>query len=90
LLVVRNAWGAWDVTKNEAVIAAVEKRWGLVYIMRIAVMGSMGQVATGGAEFDAFACRAQRREPHIAATVKALFDAKYGWSDGLIVELTPA
>jgi hypothetical protein len=24
------------------------------------------------------------------AGVKALFDAKYGWSDGLIVELTPA
>ncbi|HZZ60828.1 MAG TPA: nitroreductase/quinone reductase family protein [Roseiarcus sp.] len=30
------------------------------------------------------------REPQLAATVKALFDAKYGWSDGLIVELTPA
>jgi hypothetical protein len=24
------------------------------------------------------------------ATVKALFDEKYGWSDGLVVELTPA
>ena len=30
------------------------------------------------------------REPQLAATVKALFDAKYGWSDGLIVELSPA
>jgi hypothetical protein len=30
------------------------------------------------------------REPQLAATVKALFDAKYGWSDGLIAELTPA
>jgi hypothetical protein len=30
------------------------------------------------------------REPRLAATVKALFDAKYGWSDGLIVELKPA
>ena len=30
------------------------------------------------------------REPQLAATVKALFDAKYGWSDDLIVELTPA
>ena len=29
------------------------------------------------------------REPPLVATVKALFDAKYGWSDGLIVELTP-
>ena len=30
------------------------------------------------------------REPQLVATVKALFDEKYGWSDGLIVELTPA
>jgi deazaflavin-dependent oxidoreductase (nitroreductase family) len=29
------------------------------------------------------------REPQLAVIVKALFDAKYGWSDGLIVELTP-
>ena len=34
--------------------------------------------------------RAHDREPQLAATVKALFDAKYGWSDGLIAELTPA
>jgi hypothetical protein len=26
----------------------------------------------------------------LAATVKALFDAKYGWSDGLMLELTSA
>jgi deazaflavin-dependent oxidoreductase (nitroreductase family) len=30
------------------------------------------------------------REPQLVATVKALFDEKYGWSDGLVVELTPA
>jgi hypothetical protein len=29
------------------------------------------------------------REPQLAAIVKALFDTKYGWSDGLIAELTP-
>jgi len=29
------------------------------------------------------------REPELAAAVKALSDAKYGWSDGLIVEITP-
>jgi deazaflavin-dependent oxidoreductase (nitroreductase family) len=29
------------------------------------------------------------REPDLARTVKALSDAKYGWSDGLIVEITP-
>jgi hypothetical protein len=29
-------------------------------------------------------------EPQLAAAVKALFDAKYGWSDGFIIELTPA
>jgi deazaflavin-dependent oxidoreductase (nitroreductase family) len=28
-------------------------------------------------------------EPNLAAEVRALMDAKYGWSDGLIVEVTP-
>jgi hypothetical protein len=28
-------------------------------------------------------------EPELAAAVSALMDAKYQWSDGLIVELTP-
>jgi deazaflavin-dependent oxidoreductase (nitroreductase family) len=28
-------------------------------------------------------------EPELAAAVLALMDAKYGWSDGLIVELAP-
>jgi deazaflavin-dependent oxidoreductase (nitroreductase family) len=28
-------------------------------------------------------------EPELAAAVKALMDAKYQWSDGIIVELTP-
>ena len=45
----------------------------------------------GDAEFNA-AARVVRedREPRLAAVVKTLFHAKYGWSDGLIVELTPA
>jgi deazaflavin-dependent oxidoreductase (nitroreductase family) len=29
------------------------------------------------------------REPELAAAVAALMEAKYGWSDGLIVELRP-
>jgi deazaflavin-dependent oxidoreductase (nitroreductase family) len=29
-------------------------------------------------------------EPELARAVKALSDAKYGWSDGLIVEIAPA
>ena len=28
-------------------------------------------------------------EPELSRAVKALSDAKYGWSDGLIVEITP-
>jgi deazaflavin-dependent oxidoreductase (nitroreductase family) len=48
-------------------------------------------VRVGDAEFNAIARVVHNdREPQLAATVKALFDAKYGWSDGLIVELTPA
>src|SRR6516225_9030714 len=49
------------------------------------------KVRVGETELDAIArVVGNDSEPHIAATVKALFDAKYGWSDGLIVELTPA
>jgi predicted signal transduction protein with EAL and GGDEF domain len=49
------------------------------------------KVRLGGAEFNAVARIVHNdREPRLAATVKALFDAKYGWSDGLIAELTPA
>ena len=45
----------------------------------------------GDAEFDAIArVMPSGREPQLTAIVKALFDAKYGWSDGLMVELTPA
>jgi deazaflavin-dependent oxidoreductase (nitroreductase family) len=48
------------------------------------------KVRVGEAEFNAIARVVHNDcEPQIAATVKALFDAKYGWSDGLIVELTP-
>jgi deazaflavin-dependent oxidoreductase (nitroreductase family) len=48
------------------------------------------KVRVGNAEFEAIA-RVVRddRDPPLAASVKALFDAKYGWSDGLIVEVTP-
>ena len=31
---------------------------------------------------------ADERDPELARAVKALSDAKYGWSDGLIVEIT--
>jgi len=45
----------------------------------------------GDSEFDAIARVVHNdREPQLAAAVKALFDAKYGWSDGVIIELTPA
>jgi deazaflavin-dependent oxidoreductase (nitroreductase family) len=48
------------------------------------------KVRVGDAEFNAIARVVPNdRGPQLAATVKALFDAKYGWSDGLIVELTP-
>jgi deazaflavin-dependent oxidoreductase (nitroreductase family) len=49
------------------------------------------KVQIGDAEFNAIARVVDNdREPQLAATVRALFDAEYGWSDGLIVELTPA
>jgi len=46
------------------------------------------QVRVGERRFDATARLIDdAREPELAATVKALSDAKYGWSDGLIVEI---
>jgi deazaflavin-dependent oxidoreductase (nitroreductase family) len=49
------------------------------------------KVRIGDAEFNAIARVVHNdREPRLAAAVKALFDAKYGWSNGFIVELTPA
>ena len=49
------------------------------------------KVRVGDAEFNAIARVVHTgREPQLGATAKALFDAKYGWSDGLIVELMPA
>ena len=49
------------------------------------------KVRVGDAEFNAIARVVHDdQEPQLAVTVKALFDAKYGWCDGLIVELTPA
>jgi hypothetical protein len=49
------------------------------------------KIRVGDAEFNAIARVVHNdREPQLAVAVKALFDAKYGWSDGLMVELTPA
>jgi deazaflavin-dependent oxidoreductase (nitroreductase family) len=48
------------------------------------------KVRVGDRRFDAVA-RAVRDhdEPELTSAVKKLFDAKYGWSDGLVVELKP-
>jgi hypothetical protein len=55
------------------------------------VAAALVKVRVGDAEFNAIARVVHNgREPQLGATVKALFDAKYGWSDGLIVALTPA
>jgi len=49
------------------------------------------RVRIGDAEFKAIARVVHNdREPHLAVIVKAAFMGKYGWSDGLIVELSPA
>jgi deazaflavin-dependent oxidoreductase (nitroreductase family) len=49
------------------------------------------KVRVADAEFNSVARVVHNdREPQLAATARALFDAKYGWSDGLVVELTPA
>jgi deazaflavin-dependent oxidoreductase (nitroreductase family) len=48
-------------------------------------------VRVGGRQFTATARLVdEEREPALARTVRALSDAKYGWSDGLITEIIPA
>jgi deazaflavin-dependent oxidoreductase (nitroreductase family) len=48
-------------------------------------------VRVGDRQFEATArIVRETREPELTAAVRALSDAKYGWSDGLVVELTPA
>jgi deazaflavin-dependent oxidoreductase (nitroreductase family) len=49
------------------------------------------KVRVGDRHFDATArVVLDDREPELAAAVKTLSYAKYGWSDGVVVELTPA
>jgi deazaflavin-dependent oxidoreductase (nitroreductase family) len=48
------------------------------------------RVRVGDRRFEASARPVdEKRELALARTVKALSDAKYGWSEGLIVEITP-
>jgi hypothetical protein len=48
------------------------------------------KVRVGDAEFNAIARVVHSDgEPQLATIVKELFETKYGWSDGLIAELTP-
>jgi deazaflavin-dependent oxidoreductase (nitroreductase family) len=48
-------------------------------------------VRVGDRQFDATARLVDgTREPELTAAVRALSDDKYGWSNGLIVELTAA
>ena len=48
------------------------------------------RVRVGDRQFDAAARVVdEAREPELAAAVKGLSDAKYGWSDGLVVEISP-
>jgi|SRR5581483_625719 len=48
------------------------------------------RIRVGGRELAARARPVDdEREPALSAAIKSLSDAKYGWSDGLIVELTP-
>jgi len=47
------------------------------------------KVRVGDAEFNAIARVVHNdREPQLAVIVKALFDAKYGWSDGATASLS--
>lgn len=49
------------------------------------------QVRVGGARFGARARVVETAaEPDLSATVQALSEGKYGWGDGLVVEIVPS
>jgi deazaflavin-dependent oxidoreductase (nitroreductase family) len=59
--------------------------------VRNIVANARVQARVGDRRFDAVARIVHDQcEPDLARAVKALSDAKYGWSDGLVVEITPA
>jgi len=48
------------------------------------------RVRVGDRVFDATArSLSEEDEPDLVRTIKGLSDAKYGWSDGLVVEIAP-
>lgn len=87
----------WFVAHGGRYYMVSERREGSHWVKNIQsqarVLFSVGTRSDRGAGTQPTAAMARTvsadREPELAARVCALMDEKYGWSDGLIVELTP-
>src|SRR5262245_49260920 len=79
----------WFTERSGRFYLIAEHRHEANWVRNIAA-DSRVRVRLGDRRFEARARLVdEEREPDLARAVKALSDAKYGWSDGLIVEITP-
>jgi deazaflavin-dependent oxidoreductase (nitroreductase family) len=80
----------WFTERAERFYVIAEQRERANWVRNIQAQPRV-KVRVGNRQFDASARVVwDHGEPQLTAAVKALSDAKYGWSDGLVVELTPA
>ena len=79
----------WFTERSGRFYVIAEHRHEANWVRNIAA-DSRVRVRLGDRRFEARARLVdEKREPDLARAVKALSDAKYGWSDGLIVEIAP-
>jgi deazaflavin-dependent oxidoreductase (nitroreductase family) len=80
----------WFTERDDRFYIIAEHRDRANWIRNIVANANV-QVRVGDRQFAGVArIVGEEREPELARAVKALSDAKYGWSDGTIVEITPA
>ena len=75
----------WFVPLDEAYYIVSEKRQAAHWVQNLRAQPSVQVRLTGGANRPAFARVV--KQPELIARVKAAMDAKYGWSNGLVVEV---
>jgi deazaflavin-dependent oxidoreductase (nitroreductase family) len=79
----------WFTERGGRFYVIAEQRERANWVRNIQVRPQV-KVRVGGRQFSATARVVHdEREPDLTAAVKALSHAKYGWSDGLVVELEP-
>jgi deazaflavin-dependent oxidoreductase (nitroreductase family) len=80
----------WFVERTERFYVIAEHRERAHWVRNVQARPQVN-MRVGDVQFDGTARLVQHDvEPELTSAVQALFEAKYGWSDGLVVELTRA